>query len=81
MLGLFLLGIISRNTKNHEALTATIIGIVIILWMTFSTYLPEKYEFLRNPLNKNMVIVIGTLSIFLTGLTLTYSKRNIKNSL
>lgn len=81
MLGLFLLGIISRQTKNHEALTATIIGIVVILWMTFSTYLPEKYEFLRNPLHKNMVIVIGTLTIFLAGLAITSSKRNYKNKL
>jgi SSS family solute:Na+ symporter len=78
MLGLFLLGMISRQTKNHEALTATIIGIAVIIWMTFSAYLPAKYEFLRNPLHKNMVIVIGTLSIFLSGLALTYSKRNLK---
>ncbi|MEJ7681740.1 MAG: hypothetical protein WKG06_28620 [Segetibacter sp.] len=81
MLGLFLLGIISRQTKNHEALAATIIGIFVILWMTFSTYLPAKYNFLRNPLHKNMVIVIGTLTIFLAGLALTYSKRNFKKSL
>lgn len=80
MLGLFLLGIISSKTKNHEALTATIIGIVVILWMTFSIYLPAKYEFLRNPLHKNMVIVVGTLTIFLIGLVLSYSKRNFKNS-
>jgi SSS family solute:Na+ symporter len=81
MLGLFLLGIISRQTKNHEALTATIIGIVVILWMTLSTYLPVRYEFLRNPLHKNMVIVIGTLAIFLSGLVLTYTKRNLKQDL
>lgn len=81
MLGLFLLGIISRRTKSHEAFTATLIGIVVILWMTFSTYLPAKYEFLRNPMHKNMVIVIGTLTIFLAGLALTYSKRNAKNDL
>jgi SSS family solute:Na+ symporter len=80
MLGLFLLGIISRQTKNHEALTATIIGIVVILWMTVSAYLPVKYEFLRNPLHKNMVIVVGTLTIFLSGLALTYVKRNFKKN-
>ena len=34
MLGLFLLGLVSRQTKNAEALVATIIGIVVILWMT-----------------------------------------------
>jgi len=76
MLGLFLLGLISRRTKNTEAFTATIIGVVVILWMTFSNRIPEEYAFLRNPLHKNMIIVVGTLTIFLAGLLLTYSKRN-----
>jgi SSS family solute:Na+ symporter len=71
MLGLFLLGIVSKRTTGHEAFTATAIGILVILWMTFSYLLPEKYEFLRNPLNKNMVIVIGTLTIFLAGLLIS----------
>ena len=71
MLGLFLLGLISRQTRNAEALTATIIGVVVILWMTFSGRLSGQYAFLKNPLHKNMVIVIGTLTIFLTGLILT----------
>lgn len=75
MLGLFLLGMISRRTKSHEAFTATLIGIAVILWMTFSKFIPEQYAFLRNPLDKNMVIVIGTLSIFLAGLLLTAAKR------
>lgn len=81
MLGLFLLGIASRQTKNHEALIATMIGIVVIIWMTFSAHLPEQYEFLRNPLNKNMIIVIGTLSIFLVGVFLTKLKnKNLKTA-
>lgn len=71
MLGLFLLGIISRQTRNHEAITATLIGILVIIWMTFSPHFPEEYEFLRSPLHQNMIIVIGTLAIFLTGLLLT----------
>ena len=81
MLGLFLLGFVSRRTKNAEALTATIIGIVVILWMTFSAKLPQKYAFLRNPLHTNMTIVVGTLTIFFVGLLLTYRKRNPKKSL
>ncbi|MDQ6814816.1 MAG: sodium:solute symporter [Bacteroidota bacterium] len=81
MLGLFLLGIISRRTKSPEAFTATLIGIVVILWMTFSTYLPAKYEFIRNPLYKSMVIVVGTLTIFLTGLLLTARKRKVSLTL
>jgi solute:Na+ symporter, SSS family len=81
MLGLFLLGIASRQTKNHEALIATMIGIVVIIWMTFSTYLPEQYAFLRNSMHKNMIIVIGTLSIFLVGVVLTKLKnKNLKTA-
>jgi solute:Na+ symporter, SSS family len=77
MLGLFLLGIISRKTKSAEAFTAVIIGVAVILWMTLSVNLPDKYGFLRNPLNNNMVIVIGTLTIFLVGLLLTARKRQL----
>lgn len=74
MLGLFLLGFISRRTKNHEAVIAVIVGVLLILWMTCSRYLPPKYEFFRNPLHTNMVIVIGTLTIFLVGIMLTKLK-------
>ncbi|MCF2489649.1 sodium:solute symporter [Dyadobacter sp. CY347] len=74
MLGLFLLGIVSRSTKNTEALTATLIGIVVIIWMTFSSQLPDQYEYLRNPLHQNMIMVVGTLTIFLTGMLLTRLK-------
>ncbi|TCD12178.1 sodium:solute symporter [Pedobacter frigidisoli] len=74
MLGLFLLGIVSRQTKNHEAIIATIIGIVVIIWMTFSSLLPPEYEAFRNPLHKNMIIVVGTLTIFLTGIFITKVK-------
>lgn len=71
MLGLFLLGLISRQTKNAAAITAVIIGIIVILWMTFSGKLNENYAFLKNPLHKNMIIVVGTLTIFLAGLVVT----------
>ena len=75
MLGLFLLGIISRQTKNAEAFTAVLIGIVVILWMSFSDRIAGDYAFLKSPLHKNMVIVVGTLTIFLAGLMLTALKR------
>jgi SSS family solute:Na+ symporter len=78
MLGLFLLGIISRRSGNPEALTATMLGLMVILWMTFSHLLPSDYYFLKNPLDKNMVIVIGTLTIFLSGLLITRVKRSFR---
>lgn len=75
MLGLFLLGLISRKTKNAEAVIATIIGIILILWMTFSPRLNEDYAFMKNGLHKNMIIVVGTMGIFLAGLLLTRLRR------
>jgi SSS family solute:Na+ symporter len=74
MLGLFLLGIISRQTRNHEALIATLIGLVVILWLTFPTIIPDEYATLRSTLNTNMIIVAGTLTIFLTGIFLTKTR-------
>jgi len=50
---------------------ATIIGILVILWMSFSAIIPERYASLRNPLNTNMIIVIGTLAIFFAGVLLS----------
>jgi SSS family solute:Na+ symporter len=82
MLGLFLLGMVSRSAKRTEALLAVIIGVLVIMWMTFSTMLPGKYAFLRSPLHKNMVIVVGTLVIFLVGLLLTnFKKKHSQGSL
>ncbi len=68
MLGLFLLGIISRQTRSAEAFTATLIGLMVILWMTFSASFPDQYAFLASPFHKNMIIVVGTLTIFFAGL-------------
>lgn len=75
MLGLFLLGMLSRATGNLEAKIATMIGIAVILWMTFSHLIPDEYAFLRTTLHVNMIIVIGTLAIFLSGILLTRVKR------
>lgn len=68
MLGLFLLGIISHTAGNAAAKIATIVGLLVIAWMTFSTMLPAEYAGLRSVLHTNMVIVVGTLSIFLAGI-------------
>ena len=80
MLGLFLLGIISRQTKNHTAVTATIIGLLVILWMTFSSKFTIEYAYLKSPFDMNMVIVIGTLSLFLSGVLITKVKKSLKDS-
>ncbi len=67
MLGLFLLGLISKTVENKDAVVGTLVGILVILWMTFSYLIPEEYAYLKNPLHANMIIVVGTLTIFLVG--------------
>ncbi|MBS7564891.1 sodium:solute symporter [Mucilaginibacter sp. Bleaf8] len=79
MLGLFLLGMISRQTRNREAILAVVIGILVILWMTLSDLLPQEYAMLRNPLHQNMIIVVGTLTIFLAGVILTKLRQKNKS--
>ena len=71
MLGLFLLGIISRSTQTTEALAATLVGLLVIIWLTFSKYLPDSLAAVRSPFHQNMITVIGTLTIFLVGLLLS----------
>jgi SSS family solute:Na+ symporter len=67
ILGLFLLGLLARKAKNIEAVIAVIIGVLVIIWVTFSRQLPDNYAWLRTNLHANMTIVVGTLTIFLTG--------------
>ncbi|WP_257668617.1 sodium:solute symporter [Parapedobacter tibetensis] len=67
MLGLFLLGIISKKAGNSDAVIAVIVGVLAILWMTFSYLVPGEYSYLRYPLHANMIIVVGTLVISLVG--------------
>lgn len=74
MLGLFLLGLISKKTGNSEAIAATVIGVMVIIWMTLTSLIPEHYSFLKYPLHANMIIVIGTLVIFLSGSLITRIK-------
>ena len=69
MLGLFLLGLISRRAQNPHAVIAVVVGILIIFWMSFSTsdLWPASLENLANPLHSFMTIVVGTSSIVLVG--------------
>jgi SSS family solute:Na+ symporter len=78
MLGLFLLGFVSRQTKSAEALFAVIIGVLVIAWMTFSGLIPNSYAHLKSSFNSNMVIVIGTLAIFLVGIIFSALKKKFK---
>ncbi|MCA9186848.1 MAG: sodium:solute symporter [Pirellulaceae bacterium] len=69
MLGLFLLGLISRRARNPQAIVAVVVGILLILWLSLSvmSYWPAALSGWKNPLHQNLTIVIGTSSIVLLG--------------
>ena len=68
MLGLFLLGFISRRATNAGAALGATIGLLVIMWMTFTPDMEGELGWFRSPFHSNMITVIGTLSIFLVGL-------------
>ena len=67
MLGLFLLGFFSRTTGNTIAKISVALGILVVTWMTFSNVLPDNLGYLKSPFHTNMIVVIGTLTIFTVG--------------
>lgn len=68
MLGLFLLGMISRRARNPAAVAGVLLGIGVIAWMTFSRYLTGRWEALRSPFHAFLIPVLGTLAILSIGL-------------
>jgi solute:Na+ symporter, SSS family len=75
MLGLFLLGLISRRANNAAAATGVVIGVLIILWMSLSPKFSEAWAAWRSPFHSFMVVVIGTLTILLVGLAVSRFRR------
>lgn len=76
MLGLFLLGMISRSAGNSAAATGTLLGIGIICWMTFSSKLAIVPTSLQSRFHAFLIPVAGTLTILLIGLLMTlFQKR------
>jgi SSS family solute:Na+ symporter len=71
VLGLFLLGFLSRRSTNAAAMIAVILGILATVWMSLPGLGVEVPAALRNPLHSHLTIVVATLTIFLTGLLLS----------
>lgn len=81
MLGLFLLGIISKRANNFVAVTAVILGAVIICWMTFSPKLPDSLQSFKSEFHNFLIPVFGTVTILIVGLLLCQiigDKQNVK---
>ena len=68
MLGLFLLGILSRRAASGQAIVGMIAGLLVIIWATFSRNLEGP---LANSLHAFMTTVLGTLTIFFVGILLS----------
>ena len=72
MLGLFLLGLLSRRAQQRDAAVAAAAGVVVIVWMTFSpTWAPAW----RSPFHPNLIIVVATLVILAVGIGLARLSR------
>jgi len=73
MLGLFLLGYISKTARKTDALIGVIIGVLLITWMSLTpVYFTEgKMLAFRSPFHSNLTIVFGTITIFLVGFLLS----------
>ncbi|MBM3883125.1 MAG: sodium/solute symporter [Verrucomicrobia bacterium] len=71
MLGLFLLGLLSRRAGNAAAGAGVIAGVLVIFWMSLSPRLTGDWAWLRSPFHNFMIIVVGTLTILLVGLAWT----------
>ena len=81
MLGLSLLGLVCRNVKCAHAVTAVVLGLLSIAYMSLSPLINEGspfYEF-RCPLHTYLTIVVGTTVIFLVGFLLTALFNKDKN--
>jgi solute:Na+ symporter, SSS family len=73
MLGLFLLGYISKKIKNTHAAIGVVIGVILIAWMSLSPiYFTEgALTHFRSPFHNYLTIVFGTSVIFLVGFLLS----------
>lgn len=68
MLGLFLLGILSREATGRAAAMGVVFGVAAISWMALSPLLAPEGSRWRSPFHPFLVTVAGTLAIFSVGL-------------
>jgi SSS family solute:Na+ symporter len=75
MLGLFLLGVISRYKNVIGAILGVIAGLIVIIWLSLSSvFLGE--EALGNSFHTYLTIVFGTIAIFLVGFLVSLFNKN-----
>lgn len=71
MLGLFLLGFLSRAANQASALIGVAVGVLVIMWMSLSPKWTGSLEVYASPFHSFLTIVFGTAALLLTGLLAT----------
>jgi len=79
MLGLFLLGVFSKQKNTVGAIVGVIVGLGVILWLSLSNLLLSE-EALGNQFHTYLTIVFGTSAIFLVGFLFTLFKKGEKKN-
>jgi SSS family solute:Na+ symporter len=83
MLGLFLLGYLSKRVRNIDAVIGVIVGALIIIWMSLSPIYFTKGNLMafRSPFHSNLTIVFGTLAISMIGFLLAklFAKKPVQS--
>jgi SSS family solute:Na+ symporter len=72
LLGLFLLGMISRHAERPAAVAGVVAGIAVVLWMTLPKLtqfgLPAIPTVLQVPLHATLTLVVGTMTVLMVGM-------------
>ena len=73
MLGLFLLGYVTRKARNVDAVLGVTCGVIVVVWMSLSPILFTDgfWSEYKSPFHANLTIVFGTMVIFLIGFVST----------
>jgi SSS family solute:Na+ symporter len=80
ILGLFLLGFLSRKAKNAAAIAGVCAGVLLIMWMSLTPMLADKWGAVRSPFHGFLSIVFGTVAIVLVGFLVTLVIQKAKGS-
>ncbi|MCG6189536.1 sodium:solute symporter [Maribellus maritimus] len=78
MLGLFLLGFVSKKVDGQGAAISVFFGIIVIAWIGFSSKVSFLPDFLKSPFHTYMSVVIATISMFTVGILISHVKTRRK---
>lgn len=71
LLGIFLLGVVSKRATRTAGLIGVAAGLLVILWLSLpqleKANLVSLSSLLRNPLHEHMTIVVGAITVVLVG--------------